>query len=151
MLFIKTTNDIIYIVRISQTSFKGEIMFGKLPLSTFVITKIAANTVAAGKAIFRVPFACTIKAMSVATDIAPTGASLIFDIHKNGTTLFTTQANRPTIVASAVSASVALPAVTTLAAGDVLTVDCDQIGSSVASTGFTIAIAVLPTGLKGYY
>jgi len=126
-------------------------MFGKLPLSTFVITKIAANTVAAGKAIFRVPFACKIKAISIAVDIAPTGSSVIFDIHKNGTTLFTTQANRPAVAAAAVSASVALPDVTTLAAGDVLTIDCDQIGSSVASTGFTIAIAALPTGIKGYY
>ena len=126
-------------------------MFGKLPLSTFVITKIAANSVAAGKAIFRVPFACKIKAISIAVDIAPTGASAIFDIHKNGTTLFTTQANRPTVAAAAVSASVALPDVTTLAAGDVLTIDCDQVGSSVASTGFTIAIAALPTGIKGYY
>ena len=126
-------------------------MFGKLPLSTFVITKIAANSVAAGKAIFRVPFACKIKAISIAVDIAPTGSSVIFDIHKNGTTLFTTQANRPTVAAAAVSASVALPDVTTLAAGDVLTIDCDQVGSSVASTGFTIAIAALPTGIKGYY
>ena len=125
-------------------------MFGKVPVSTFILSRDAANSAAAGKLRFRVPFACKIRAMTVATDIAPTGASLIFDVNNNGTTLFTTQANRPTIVASGVSASVALPDVTTLALGDVITVDCDQVGSSVASTGFTIAISVLPT-TKGYY
>ena len=125
-------------------------MFGKVPVSTFVLSRDAANSAANDKLRFRVPFACTIRAMTVATDVAPTGASLIFDVNKNGTTLFTTQANRPTIVASGVSASVALPNVTTLALGDVITVDCDQVGSSVASTGFTIAISVLPT-TKGYY
>jgi hypothetical protein len=126
-------------------------MFGKLPLSTFVITKVAVNSVAAGKAIFRVPFACTIKAMTIAVDATSAGSSQIFDVNKNGTTLFTTQANRPTVAAAAVSASVALPDVKTLALGDVITVDCDQVGSGTAGTGFTIAIAVLPTGLKGYY
>jgi len=125
-------------------------MFGKVPVSTFTLSRDAANSVAANKLRFRVPFACKIRAVTVATDIAPTGASLIFDVNNNGTTLFTTQANRPTIVAGAVSASVALPNVTTLALGDVITVDCDQIGSSVASTGFTIAISVLPTA-RGYY
>jgi len=125
-------------------------MFGKVPVSTFMLSRDAANSAAANKLRFRVPFACQIRAMTVATDIAPTGASLIFDINKDGTTLFTTQANRPTIAAGEVSASVALPNVTTLAAGDVITVDCDQVGSSVASTGFTIAISVLPT-TRGYY
>ena len=125
-------------------------MFGKVPVSTFMLSRDAANSAAANKLRFRVPFACKIRAVTVATDIAPTGASLIFDVNKNGTTLFTTQANRPTIAASAVSAAVTLPNVTTLAAGDVITVDCDQVGSSVASTGFTIAISVLPTA-RGYY
>lgn len=125
-------------------------MFGKVPVSTFTLSRDAANSVAANKLRFRVPFACKIRAVTVATDIAPTGASLIFDVNNNGTTLFTTQANRPTIAAGAVSASVALPNVTTLALGDVITVDCDQVGSSVASTGFTIAISVLPTA-RGYY
>ena len=125
-------------------------MFGKVPVSTFMLSRDAANSAAANKLRFRVPFACVIKAVTVATDVAPTGASLIFDINKNGTTLFTTQANRPTIAAAGVSASVTLPNVTTLAAGDVITVDCDQVGSTVASTGFTIAISVLPT-TRGYY
>jgi len=125
-------------------------MFGKVPVSTFILSRDAANSAAANKLRFRVPFACKIRAVTVATDIAPTGASLIFDVNKGGTTLFTTQANRPTIAAGEVSASVALPNVTTLDLGDVITVDCDQVGSSVASTGFTIAISVLPT-TKGYY
>ncbi len=125
-------------------------MFGKVPVSTFILSRDAVNSAAADKLRFRVPFACQIRAVTVAVDATSAGASQIFDINKNGTTLFTTQANRPTVAAAAVSAAVTLPNVTTLAAGDVITVDCDQVGSSTAGTGFTIAISVLPT-TKGYY
>lgn len=125
-------------------------MFGKVPVSTFILSRDAVNSVAANKMRFRVPFACTIRAVTVAVDATSAGASQIFDVNKDGTTLFTTQANRPTVAAAAVSASVALPDVTTLAAGNVITVDCDQVGSGTAGTGFTIAISVLPS-VKGYY
>jgi hypothetical protein len=125
-------------------------MFGKVPVSTFILSRDAVNSAAANKLRFRVPFACQIRAVTVAVDATSAGSSQIFDINKNGTTLFTTQANRPTVAAAAVSASVPLPDVTTLAAGDVITVDCDQVGSGTAGTGFTIAISVLPT-TRGYY
>lgn len=77
---------------------------------------------------------------------APTGASLIVDIHKNGTTIYTTQANRPTITAAANAGGPgATPDVTTLAAGDYLTVDIDQVGSSVAGADLTVAVIVTKT------
>ena len=125
-------------------------MFGKVPVSTFMLSRSAVNAVGTDKLRFRVPFACVIRAATVAVDATSSGASQIFDVNKNGTTLFTTQANRPTVAAAAVSASVALPNVTTLAAGDVITVDIDQVGSGTAGTGFSIALSVLPTA-RGYY
>lgn len=70
---------------------------------------------------------------------APTGATLICDFNKNGTTIFTTQGNRPTIAISGFTAlSGAAPDVTSVAAGDYLTADVDQVGSTIAGSDLTV-------------
>ncbi len=71
---------------------------------------------------------------------APTGASLIMDINKNGTTIFTTQANRPTIAVSTNFDDTPSPDVTTWADGDYITFDVDQIGSTVAGSDLVVAL-----------
>ena len=73
---------------------------------------------------------------------APTGASAIFDVNKNGTTIFTTQSARPTIAAAATASGSSAPAVTSFAAGDVITLDCDQIGSGTAGADGVVALTV---------
>lgn len=73
---------------------------------------------------------------------APTGSSLIFDVNKNGTTIFTTQGNRPTIASSGNSSSAAIPDVTTLTTGDYLTVDIDQIGATVPGANLTVIVVL---------
>lgn len=73
---------------------------------------------------------------------APAGSSILLDVNKGGTTIFTTQANRPTIAASATTATLAgNPEVVEFSAGDVFTVDVDQVGSGTAGTGFTVSVA----------
>jgi len=47
------------------------------------------------------PCALTITGGKIEVGTAPTGAALICDVHKNGTTLWTTQGNRPTVVTNA--------------------------------------------------
>lgn len=98
--------------------------------------------VAAGVTRFRFPVAVTIVGISMACNTAPTGAAILADINKNGTTIFTTQGNRPTIAISAfnTAAEVTNMDVTAFAAGDYLTVDIDQIGSTVAGADLTVAI-----------
>jgi hypothetical protein len=98
--------------------------------------------VAAGVTRFRFPVAVTIVGISMACNTAPTGAAILTDINKNGTTIFTTQGNRPTIAVSAfnTAAEVTNMDVTAFAAGDYLTVDIDQIGSTVAGADLTVAI-----------
>jgi hypothetical protein len=73
---------------------------------------------------------------------APTGAAILVDVNKNGTTIFTTQGNRPSIAAGGNASSAAVPDVTSLAAGDFLTVDVDQIGSTVAGSDLTVIVTV---------
>jgi hypothetical protein len=71
---------------------------------------------------------------------APTGAAVIVDVNKNGTTIFTTQANRPTIAAAGNASSDAVPDITAVAAGDYITVDVDQIGSTVAGSDLCVIL-----------
>ena len=85
----------------------------------------------------------TIEGTRIRVVTAPTGATAIFDVHLNGTTIYTTTGNRPTIAISAkVSTEAAAPEVTKVVNGDLLTVDCDQIGSSAAGANAGIAITI---------
>lgn len=68
---------------------------------------------------------------------APTGDDLIVDINKNGTSVFSTP---PQINDGATSGSATSS--TALASGDVLTVDIDQVGSTIAGADLTIHLRV---------
>jgi hypothetical protein len=118
-----------------------------IPSSVVTLQREGTLTAAAGLASFRAPFAGKVTGVTVAVLTAPVGASLIVDVNKGGTTLYTTQANRPTIAAGTSSATASLPDVTEFAAGDVITVDVDQIGSGTAGAGLTVAISY--TGVDG--
>lgn len=87
----------------------------------------------------------TIVAVKAYVNSAPTGASLIVDVNKNGTTIFGTQANRPTVAAGANAATVGANSVTTYVDGDLLSVDIDQIGSTVAGSDLVVVVYVLRT------
>lgn len=59
-----------------------------------------------------------------------TGGNTIVDVNKNGTTIFTTQPNRPTVAFDAgdnVTEEVTNMDVTSIEGGDILTVDVDEI------------------------
>lgn len=79
-----------------------------------------------------------IKAYAV-VKTAPTGADLIIDINKNGTSIWnTTQANRLKITAGNSDGSQSSFDTTTLTDEDLLTIDIDQVGSSVAGADLSI-------------
>jgi hypothetical protein len=72
--------------------------------------------------------AFSITAVWIYRGTAGNASETIVDIHKNGTTMYTTQANRPTIVWNDADKKVdcTLPDVVTIAAGDIITMDIDQ-------------------------
>lgn len=112
----------------------------------YTFSKSGALTVATGNMRGPVPYAGTIIAVLVMVNTAPTGATLIVDVHKNGTTIFTTQGNRPTVAISAFSSGVVTNMnVTALAVGDYLTVDVDQIGSTIAGSDLSVVVVVEKT------
>jgi predicted aconitase with swiveling domain len=104
---------------------------------------VGVLTAAAGKAFAVAPYGGTIKKIAARVGTTSAGSSIIVDINKNGTTIFTTQANRPTIAAASVVATLAgLPEVLTFNAGDLLSVDIDQIGSSTAGSNLGVSVLV---------
>lgn len=75
-----------------------------------------------------------------------TGATFIVDVNKDGTTLYTTQTRRPIIAISAAtktSTETATADITGLPKGSVISVDIDQIGSTVAGSDLTVSVSYL--------
>lgn len=137
------------------------------PVSDFNETVVVQHSVsgnvsvAAGAVPIPVPFPCELVSVSVALGTAPAGADVLIDVNKNGTTVFTDQDKRPTIKAGATTGGVAnepaLAAGTnyiytpyptarplaTFAAGDKITVDVDQVGSSTAGANLGVVLTLL--------
>ena len=86
------------------------------------------------------PCTLTIVKVKVVVKTAPTGAALIVDVNKNGTTIFTTQGGRPSIAAGETTDDSDTPDVTALAETDKLTIDIDTVGSTVAGADLTVEV-----------
>lgn len=82
----------------------------------------------------------TIRSVRASVKTAPAGSSLIADVNLDGVTIFTTQANRPTIPDGALTSGMAVPAVTVWPAGSFLTADVDQIGSTTPGAELVIQV-----------
>lgn len=81
--------------------------------------------------------------LDVAT--APTGQAILVDVNKGGTTIYSTQANRPSVADGATQGSSTIaPDITSAAAGDYLTADIDQIGSGTAGADLIVLQQVMP-------
>ncbi len=80
--------------------------------------------------------------VAIMVGVAPTGATVIVDVNNAGTTIFTTQANRPTVAASGFHdvSGTADGDVTLTADTDYITVDIDQIGSTIAGSDLVVQI-----------
>jgi hypothetical protein len=74
---------------------------------------------------------------------APTGRNLILDVNKNGATIFTNQPNRPTIPAGGTgTGKITALDVVTVADGEYLSVDIDQVGSTNPGSDLVVQIEV---------
>jgi len=103
-----------------------------------------ALVVATGRGRLRWPWDVTILGVATAINTPPTGATVIVDVNKlaagtgAATTIYSTQANRPTIAIGDYSSTETAPNTTTFSAGDHMTVDVDQIGSSTPGSDLTV-------------
>ena len=93
----------------------------------------------------RIPVICTPQRVDVTVTTAPTGAALIVDVNECSapttcTTMFTTQANRPQIAAAALSGSSTTFDDTSVALGNYIGFDIDQVGSTVSGSNLTVTL-----------
>jgi hypothetical protein len=91
------------------------------------------------KVTFRMPVAMTLTAVRLNVNTAPTGSALVVNIKEGGTTIFST---KPQIDVSAkTSVGSGTPAVisdSSLASDAEITIDIDQIGSTIAGKGLKV-------------
>lgn len=108
-----------------------------------VFNRSGALSVGSGTGGFPVPYACVITSVRGYVGTAPTGAAVIIDVNKNGSTIFGNQSLRPKANAGSQSIPENIDAtVNTAAEGDVLTVDIDQVGSIVSGSNLVVVITV---------
>lgn len=105
---------------------------------TFTLTGTAYTTVGSHR--LYVETECVVTSVRASVGTAPTGASLIVDVNRNGTTIYGTQANRPTITTGTNTDLGGTASNGTLAPGDYLTVDVDQVGSTAAGSNLAVTV-----------
>lgn len=110
---------------------------------TFSVVGTLAVLVSAAPALL-VDGTLTIIKVKIVVKTKPTGAgsAVTVDVNKNGTTIFTTQDGRPSITVAgglAIDDS-STPDVTALAENDILTIDVDAIGGTVAGADLTVEV-----------
>lgn len=125
----------------------GKVPMAQMPALSRVHAFSASGVLVVGSGAHRIyndtSTAWTIHSVRASVGTAPTGSSIIVDVNVNGATIFTTQANRPTITDSGfTSGKLTNMDVTTVASGSYLTIDIDQIGSTIAGSDLTVQIEV---------
>ena len=116
--------------------------FGQIPADEEIITFSISGDLAVGLKNHRFypPFDITISDMVLSVGTAPTGAAILVDVNRSGTTIFTTQGNRPTVAVSGFVDTAAVPDVTTVTTSQYLQVEVDQVGSTVAGADAVLTI-----------
>lgn len=93
------------------------------------------------KVTFRMPFAMTVSEVRASVTTAPTGAAIIVDINEGGTSILSTKLTID--VSEKTSTTAATPAVildSSIADDAEVTIDIDQIGSTIAGAGLKVYI-----------
>lgn len=105
-----------------------------------------ALTAGVAKVTFRMPYAFTLSEVRASVTIAPTGAALIFDINETGASILSTKLSID--ASEKTSTTAATPPVisdTALADDAEITIDIDQIGSTIPGAGAKIYLIGVKT------
>jgi len=103
--------------------------------------EITALTTGTSKVTFRVPIACKLTKVRASVTTAPTGSELIFDINENGTSVLSTKLSiDATEKVSVTAASQPVISDSSILDYSEITIDIDQVGSTIAGTGAKIII-----------
>lgn len=86
------------------------------------------------------PGTFSIDSISARVSDSPVGSDVILDVFKNGSTLWPTPADRPTIAPGAHNAVIGAFGLVMLEEGDYLEVTIEQVGSAVAGSNLVVTI-----------
>jgi uncharacterized protein YuzE len=85
------------------------------------------------------PYAMTLTSVRANVNTAPVGSTILVDVNKNGSTIFSTRVSIDASEKTSVTAATPFVLSTTsLADDDEITVDIDQVGSSTPGKGLKI-------------
>jgi hypothetical protein len=113
-------------------------------IQNFVIAcsdETTALTTGTDKVQFRVPYAFTLTDVRCSVNTAPTGSTIVVDINESGSTILSTKLSID--ISETTSTTAATPPVisdTALADDSIISIDIDQIGSTVAGTGLKVML-----------
>jgi hypothetical protein len=100
-----------------------------------------ALTTGTAKVTFRMPFAMTLTGVRSSVTTAPTGSTLVVDLNEGGTSVLSTKLSiDATEKTSVTAATAAVISDSTLADDAEMTIDVDQIGSTIAGTGLKVTL-----------
>lgn len=114
-----------------------------LPVALVIACSDETTALTAGtaKVTFRMPHAMTLTSVRLSVNTAPTGSVIVVDVKEAGTTIFTTKPQIPTSAFTSVGGAV--PGVlsdTSLADDAEITINLDQIGSTIAGKGLKVTL-----------
>lgn len=117
---------------------------GGVPTECIILApsdETTALTTGVAKMTFRMPYAFTLTGVRASVTTAPTGATLIVDINEGGSTILSTKlsidAGEKT---STTAASAAVISDSDLADDAEITIDIDQVGSTIAGAGLKVTL-----------
>lgn len=101
-----------------------------------------ALTTGTEKLTFRMPYAMTLTDIRASVGTAPTGATIIIDVHESGTTIMTTNKLSIDVSEKTTETAATAPTLTDTALADdaEITIDIDQVGSTVAGAGAKVTL-----------
>jgi len=98
-------------------------------------------TVGASKVTFRSPYAFTLTGVRASVNTAPTGSTLVVDVNKNGTSVLSTKLSLDVSEKTSLTAdSVAVISDSSIADDAEITIDIDQIGSTIPGNGLKVVL-----------
>ena len=135
------STDLLYVV---DGGVSKKIQYSNLIPGSLVVAigdETSDLSVGDDKVRFPMPYNMTVSEVFIVVNTAPTGANAIFDITESGTTILSTLVSIDATETSSLTA--ATPPVisdSTLTKGNIIGVNVDQIGSTVAGAGAKLVI-----------
>jgi hypothetical protein len=98
-------------------------------------------TTGTAKVTFRMPYAMTLSSVRASVNTAPTGSTIVVDINEGGSTILSTKLSiDASELTSTTAATAAVISDTALADDASITIDIDQIGSTIAGKGLKVVL-----------